>query len=44
IDDILEDLPRQLDSIQLSTAAAAEAIRQRYFPAEAAATRAGRRS
>lgn len=44
IDDMLEDLPRQLDSVQLATAAAAEAIRQRYFPAEAAATRAGRRS
>jgi uncharacterized alpha-E superfamily protein len=36
IDEILEDLPRQMNSVQLATKAAAEAIRQRYFPADTA--------
>lgn len=36
ITDILEDLPRHMDSVQLATSAASEAIRQRYFPSNAA--------
>lgn len=32
ITDILEDLPRHMDSVQEATSAASEAIRQRYFP------------
>ncbi|MBX3100648.1 MAG: alpha-E domain-containing protein [Salinibacterium sp.] len=36
IAEILEDLPRHMDSVQLATSAASEAIRQRYFPTNAA--------
>jgi len=36
ITDILDDLPRHMDSVQLATSAASEAIRQRYFPSNAA--------
>ena len=36
IADILDDLPRHMDSVQLATSAASEAIRQRYFPSNAA--------
>jgi uncharacterized alpha-E superfamily protein len=34
--DIIDDLPRQMDGVQLATSAASEAIRQRYFPTHAA--------
>ena len=34
--DILDDLPRHMDNVQLATSAASEAIRQRYFPTNAA--------
>ena len=36
ITDILDDLPRHMDIVQLATSAASEAIRQRYFPSNAA--------
>jgi uncharacterized alpha-E superfamily protein len=36
IADILDDLPRHMDNVQLATSAASEAIRQRYFPTNAA--------
>jgi uncharacterized alpha-E superfamily protein len=36
IAEILEDLPRHMDNVQLATSAASEAIRQRYFPTNAA--------
>ncbi len=36
ISDILDDLPRHMDSVQDATSAASEAIRQRYFPTNAA--------
>ncbi len=36
IADILEDLTRHMDNVQLATSAASEAIRQRYFPTNAA--------
>lgn len=34
--DILDELPRHMDNVQLATSAASEAIRQRYFPTNAA--------
>lgn len=34
--EILDDLPQHMDSVQLATSAASEAIRQRYFPSNAA--------
>jgi uncharacterized alpha-E superfamily protein len=34
--EILEDLPLHMDNVQLATSAASEAIRQRYFPTNAA--------
>ena len=34
--EILDDLPHHMDSVQLATSAASEAIRQRYFPSNAA--------
>jgi uncharacterized alpha-E superfamily protein len=36
IAEILEDLSRHMDNVQLATSAASEAIRQRYFPTNAA--------
>ena len=36
IAEILEDLPFHMDNVQLATSAASEAIRQRYFPTNAA--------
>ncbi len=36
ITEILDDLPRHMDSVQVATSAASEAIRQRYFPTNAA--------
>jgi uncharacterized alpha-E superfamily protein len=36
IAEILEDLPRHMDNVQLATSAASEAIRARYFPTNAA--------
>jgi uncharacterized alpha-E superfamily protein len=36
IAEILDDLPRHMDNVQLATSAASEAIRQRYFPTNAA--------
>jgi uncharacterized alpha-E superfamily protein len=36
IAEILEDLTRHMDNVQLATSAASEAIRQRYFPTNAA--------
>ncbi|TPX05227.1 alpha-E domain-containing protein, partial [Schumannella luteola] len=41
IADILDDLPRHMDSVQAATSAASEAIRQRYFPTNAAPSWAG---
>jgi len=35
IQEILDDLPKHMDSVQLATSAASEAIRQRYFPTNA---------
>jgi uncharacterized alpha-E superfamily protein len=35
ITEILDDLPKHMDSVQLATSAASEAIRQRYFPTNA---------
>ena len=36
ISDILDDLPHHMDEVQAATSAASEAIRQRYFPTNAA--------
>jgi uncharacterized alpha-E superfamily protein len=36
INDMIDDLPRYMDEVQLATSAASEAIRQRYFPTNAA--------
>ncbi|HWR84918.1 MAG TPA: alpha-E domain-containing protein, partial [Rhodoglobus sp.] len=36
ISEILEDLPLHMDNVQSATSAASEAIRQRYFPTNAA--------
>ncbi len=36
IAEILEDLPLHMDNVQAATSAASEAIRQRYFPTNAA--------
>jgi uncharacterized alpha-E superfamily protein len=44
IADILEDLPRHMDNVQLATSAASEAIRQRYFPTNAAPSWVGESS
>jgi hypothetical protein len=33
---MIDDLPRYMDEVQLATSAASEAIRQRYFPTNAA--------
>lgn len=41
IADILEDLPHHMDNVQLATSAASEAIRQRYFPTNAAPSWSG---
>ncbi len=42
IAEILEQLPLHMDNVQLATSAASEAIRQRYFPTNAAPSRVGR--
>jgi uncharacterized alpha-E superfamily protein len=44
IAEILEDLPRHMDNVQLATSAASEAIRQRYFPTNAAPSWVGETS
>jgi uncharacterized alpha-E superfamily protein len=44
IAEILEDLPRHMDNVQLATSAASEAIRQRYFPTNAAPSWVGESS
>lgn len=44
IAEILEDLPFHMDSVQLATSAASEAIRQRYFPTNAAPSWVGETS
>lgn len=44
IAEILEDLTAQMDSVQLATSAASEAIRQRYFPTNAAPSWVGETS
>jgi len=44
IAEILEDLPAQMDSVQHATSAASEAIRQRYFPTNAAPSWVGETS
>ena len=36
IAEIIEDLPHHMDAVQSTTTAASEAIRQRYFPTNAA--------
>jgi uncharacterized alpha-E superfamily protein len=42
--DIIEDLPHQMDEVQLATSAASETIRQRYFPSDAAPSWNGKSS
>jgi len=44
IAEILEDLPLHMDNVQLATSAASEAIRQRYFPTNAAPSWVGETS
>ncbi len=44
IAEILEDLPFHMDNVQLATSAASEAIRQRYFPTNAAPSWVGETS
>jgi uncharacterized alpha-E superfamily protein len=44
IAEILEDLPRHMDNVQAATSAASEAIRQRYFPTNAAPSWVGESS
>jgi len=44
IAEILEDLTSHMDSVQLATSAASEAIRQRYFPTNAAPSWVGETS
>ena len=44
ISEILEDLPLHMDNVQLATSAASEAIRQRYFPTNAAPSWVGETS
>lgn len=39
--DLLDELPRHMDEVQLATSAASEAIRRRYFPQMAAPTWSG---
>jgi hypothetical protein len=41
ISEIIEELPHHMDEVQLATSAASEAIRQRYFPTNAAPTWVG---
>jgi uncharacterized alpha-E superfamily protein len=41
IADVIDDLPRHMDNVQLATSAASEAIRQRYFPTNAAPSWSG---
>jgi len=42
--DIIDDLPHQMDEVQLATSAASETIRQRYFPSDAAPSWNGKSS
>ena len=42
--DLLHDLPQHMDSVQVATSAASEAIRERYFPTNAAPTWTGEAS
>lgn len=44
VSDILPDLPRHMDGVQAATSAASEAIRQRYFPTNAAPSWTGEAS
>ena len=44
IAEILEDLPHHMDNVQKATSAASEAIRQRYFPTNAAPSWVGETS
>jgi len=44
IAEILDDLPLHMDNVQLATSAASEAIRQRYFPTNAAPSWVGETS
>ncbi len=44
IAEILEDLPHHMDNVQKATSAASEAIRQRYFPTNAAPSWVGESS
>jgi uncharacterized alpha-E superfamily protein len=44
ISEILEDLPLHMDNVQAATSAASEAIRQRYFPTNAAPSWVGETS
>jgi uncharacterized alpha-E superfamily protein len=44
IADIIEDLPTHMDNVQLASTAASEAIRQRYFPTNAAPSWMGENS
>ena len=44
IAEILEDLPHHMDNVQQATSAASEAIRQRYFPTNAAPSWVGEQS
>ncbi|MDM4763947.1 alpha-E domain-containing protein [Galbitalea sp. SE-J8] len=44
IAEILDDLPRHMDNVQSATSAASEAIRQRYFPTNAAPSWVGETS
>ena len=44
INEILDDLTAHMDSVQLATSAASEAIRQRYFPTNAAPSWVGEHS
>jgi len=44
IAEILDDLPRHMDNVQAATSAASEAIRQRYFPTNAAPSWVGESS
>jgi uncharacterized alpha-E superfamily protein len=44
IAEILEDLPHHMDNVQKATSAASEAIRQRYFPTNAAPSWVGEQS
>ncbi|MER3389371.1 MAG: alpha-E domain-containing protein [Microcella sp.] len=44
INDIIDDLQRHMDAVQAATSSASEAVRQRYFPTNAAPTWVGESS